>query len=501
MLSWITSSADLRNRMFSSRRPLLLLCPLVALFTACAPNEAGNGETTPEASGPRPRHVLMIVIDTLRADHLSCYGYWRETSPNIDSMAKRGVQFSRAISQSSWTSPSMITMMTGQRVAGDRLSIPDEKPVLAELFKDAGYRTGAWVANELLDPENGFARGFDRYVGPNEWHSTKPPGRTDGIVEWLKENEDRDTFTWVHFTDPHDPYTPATDFKPFGPGRIPEHQEKVITEIAEAHEFEAALPQQLAHMTRQLGQYDDEVRRVDRKVRDLLVALHESGNLENAVVVLTSDHGECLWERPESKRRLELRDKHRKEDLTVRHLFKQTHGDFVTQELIRVPLIIMAPSIEKRRVENMVAEAVHLPSTLLELAGVEVAGTELLAGTSLFGGEIPPGAYSMTALSEAFVAEDGWKLILPTESGANQFDRVVKLHDLNTDPREQTNLASEHPDRVTEMTARIAERRQGALPKLLPQQRNKQLEENADAIDDNGYGGGDFLDLGDGEDE
>lgn len=464
----------------------LLLCAL-ALSAACSQPSGSGSEGEEETPARGPRHVLLIVIDTLRADHLSCYGYWRETSPNIDALARRGVRFDQHISQSSWTAPSMITMLTGQRLSGPRLDIPEDKPTLAELFKDAGYATGAWVANPLLTAENGYARGFDAFVDEKQWHSTNPPGLLDEALAWLHENKDRDTFTWIHFTDPHDPYFPPADARSDTPGLLSDEQRRLIADVAAAQPAEGGVEAETDFIATEVGLYDDEIVTVDRKVRRLVAALAEDGNFEEAVVVVTSDHGETLWQRAESERRILLRSPQRQGPLRVRDLFKQTHGDFVFQELVRVPLVIVAPGLERGRVVEEPLEALHLPTTLLDLAGVEVDGTEQLVGRSLFADDVPRGAYTMTKLGEAFVSVDGWKLILPTEAGAEDFGYEVQLYELASDPEERVNLADERPDRVAELKALIEERRAAALPRLTAAEARQRELENMQALKALGY--------------
>ena len=470
-------------------------CLVVALMGALACGPASPEPEVAQAERGDPVHVLFIVIDTLRADHLSCYGYWRETSPNIDSLAKRGVKFTRAISQSSWTAPSMVTLMTGQRLSGPRLDIPEDRPTLAELFKDAGYRTGAWVANELLTPTMGFSRGFERWTGEQEWHTTKPPGRLDAIVDWLRETKDQDTFTWVHFTDPHDPYLPPGESRTGVSGKLSEHQLGIIESAAKDHRLESTVAAQTSFIASEVGMYDDEILAVDRKVRTLLLALQENGNLDNAIVVLTSDHGECLWERTESAQRVASKDKKRGGPAQLQHLLKQTHGDFVYQELVRVPLIIVAPGLERGRVEQAVSECVNLPSTMLRLAGIEVEGVEQMIGRDLFGRDVPDGAYTMTQLGEAFLSEDGWKLILPTDKGREEYAQPLQLYDLNVDPLELNNLASAYPERVESMSRRIAERRETSLPLQSLEEQRRKARQNIDALKNLGYVDGGHVDV------
>ncbi len=480
------------NRM---RSPLHALLALSGLALAFGAGSCGGGAAEPgDGRDPNrpPQHVLLIVIDTLRADHLSCYGYPRVTSPNIDALATRGVRFDQHIAQSSWTAPSMVTMMTGQRLTGPRLDVPDEVPVLAELFKDAGYRTGAWSANELLCAENKFDRGFDVFVDEKEWHSTQPVGRLDEIVAWLKENKDKDTFTWVHFTDPHDPYVPPAKTRTEEPVELSPELRQLIANVATDKAIEGVEPE-TAYIAHEIGRYDDEIVSVDLKVRQLLMTLQEIGRLDDAVVVVTSDHGETLWQRAESDMRVLLRHKKREEQaeqelgVRVRDLFKQTHGDFVYQELVRVPLIIAAPGLEAGSVVSAPLESIHLPRTILALAGVEVEGVERMVGRDLFGGNAPTGAYSMTKLGEAFVSEDNWKLILPTARGVEDWAYETQLYDLGEDPHERNNLAGERPEKVVELTKRIEDRRAVALPRLTELEQNQRMLENEARLRALGY--------------
>lgn len=477
---------SLCNWKFNPSLPALLVC--ISLF-ACKDDtrEGPDGSVASEsaenglygvADKNKPRHVLFVVIDTLRADHLSCYGYWRKTSLYIDLLAERGVKFDRAISQSSWTSPSMVALMTGRRVSRRRIQIPGGSPTLAEHFQEAGYATGAFVANQLLYAKNGFNRGFDSFT----------EGRlpdTDGIVEWISENKDNDTFTWVHFTDPHDPYLPRGRYKTGTPGKLTDRTTAMLKDAVETEGFKN-LEEQSALMIEQIGLYDDEITWVDHKVGRLLNALSVTENLDNAIIVLTSDHGECLWERREIDGVVQHGARARGEKPRLKDRLKQGHGGFVYQEFIRVPLIINAPGLERGRIENAVAESVNVTATILDLAGIPY-DQKILDGKSLFGSEILPGAYSMTNLGESFVSEEGWKLIYPTEAGAEGLSIEIQLYDLNQDPHEQNNLAGKHPEKVAELFETLVGRRETALP--LVTSFDQEVEENLQALQALGYVG------------
>ncbi|MFT7486754.1 MAG: arylsulfatase A-like enzyme [Candidatus Paceibacteria bacterium] len=485
------------------RHLLLALGPLFwgVIHGACSPvgsgSEAGTADSSEIAavlSDAEPKHVLLIVIDTLRADHMSCYGYWRETSPHMDALAAKGVRFERALSQSSWTSPSMVTMMTGHRLSSRRLNLPQSKPTLAELFKDAGFATGAFVTNDLLSPLNGFDRGFD------SWTMDKNGLNKLGVVtQWIHDQRDQDTFTWVHFTDPHDPYKPPPSTKSEQLGRFSDSTEELMRS-AVATGLYGGLENQRTQIAQEIGRYDDEVMAVDRKVQQLLDVLEETGRMDNSIVVITSDHGECLWQRLESDSQVEHQAKVRSEKqgdgakTRLKHRLKQTHGTFVFQELVRVPLIISAPGLERGLVVNQVAESVHLASTILRLAGVDVGDSPAMVGRNLFGSDLPGGGYTMTDQGEAFLDEDGWKLILPTEVGRSVYGILLQLYHLGQDPEELNNLAQEEEGQVQRLKKLIEARRRQALLPETGETWEEVMRKNAEALRGNGYLEGGFLD-------
>ena len=173
-----------------------------------------------------PRHVLLVVIDTQRADHLSCYGYARPTSPTIDALAKEAVLFEHCISQASWTLPSMVSMMTSSYVAEEALRIPDAKTTLAEAFHEHGFATGAFICNDLLSPENRFERGFDTF----EWKLV-PYGSNQPILDWIRAHKDGPTFTFVHLNEVHDDAKPPAGAN-YGPEPVAATEASVERTIA-----------------------------------------------------------------------------------------------------------------------------------------------------------------------------------------------------------------------------------------------------------------------------
>ena len=154
-----------------------------------------------QSSPARPEHVLLVLVDTLRADHLGSMGHPRSPTPAIDSVAEAGVIFEEAYAQSSWTSPSIVSLFTGRRLAEDRLDLPAALPTLAESFQRAGWATGAFIMNDIVHEKQGFARGFDHFEQMVPYFSENGP-----ILEWLAAHEAERAFTYVHLNEVHDPY-------------------------------------------------------------------------------------------------------------------------------------------------------------------------------------------------------------------------------------------------------------------------------------------------------
>ena len=308
------------------------------------------GGCSPAPAGPdRPPHVLLVSIDTLRADHLSCYGYERETSPHLDALASRGARFERTFASTSWTLPSHLTMLTGLPVSGhgicdDRLwsrvdSEGQPLPVtmhgtfLPEVLQEAGYRTGGFYTWKYLEPRFGFGPGFEVYerwghtfyshpeVAP-EFDRLRAAGDTEGLkalaaahpalfdatrqsspetidraLEWidatLAETPEAPLFTFVHLFDVHDPYTPPapydTKFDPDYTGPI---DGRNITSPDSPVRPDMD-PRDLEHL---VALYDGGISWVDSEVGRLFAELEGRGLLDETLVMVVSDHGEEFFE-------------------------------------------------------------------------------------------------------------------------------------------------------------------------------------------------------------
>ncbi len=318
---------------------------------------------------PEGVNILLISIDTLRSDHLGCYGYDRNTSPTIDRLAERGALFLNAFSPASWTLPTHMSILTSLYPSFHKLDrsgpvgdsrLDESEPTLPEVLKEHGYTSVGFVTHLYLSPKRGYNRGFDLYrVGV---------GRADGRVSrarfWMDWHEDRvrrgletgPFFMFLHLIDPHEPYdAPA----PYGTRYFPNYHgrltpERHLVTLYESEDFETADDYRYA-----VALYDGEISFSDASLRPLFEKIREAGWDDSTIVVLTSDHGE------------EFKDHG-----------SMGHKNTLYDEQLRVPLVVTyPPEIEAgTQVEAPVSLLDVLP-TILELVGAEPP--ERIQGRSL----------------------------------------------------------------------------------------------------------------------
>jgi len=322
------------------------------------------------ASPERPPNIVLIVVDTLRHDHLSSYGYSRPTSPNIDRLlAQRGVVLENAYSQAPWTLPSVVSLLTGRyptELLADEAAafkIPDEVPVLSELLQGLGYETAAFYANPALHAGTGFGRGFETFFAPPAdfgWFRRHADDLNRRMLPWVKaragagagDRAQKPFFLYAHYLDPHDPYDNPdlvegkSPYFPDYTGSITGHQ---VHRIYGGFDLLQDPEQDVAHLT---ALYDSEITYVDRFLGELLETLGPE-TLENTLVVLTSDHGEELFDHGGWK-----------------------HGQSVYEEQIHVPLILRWDGHfpAGRRLEGTVELLDVLPTLISAAGGRQVEG-------------------------------------------------------------------------------------------------------------------------------
>lgn len=400
-------------------------------------------------------NVVLIAIDTLRADHLGCYGYPRATSPHIDAFARNAVVFDQHIAAAIPTHPSFTTLHTGQFsithgvvAHGGRNDIPRDAPWLASILHEAGYTTAA--VDNLSQWRLDFHRGFEFYIDPTKRQalSINADNRTINrrVLPFLEQHQQEQFFLLVHYWDPHTPYLPPRAYRrlfysgdPEAPGHYSLDGMETRHPLGKAWR-ETWFPQLGKHITDAHyieALYDAEIRYCDEGVGQLLSKLEDLGLSERTVVAITSDHGEMMF----------------------RHgIFFDHHGLYDGN--LHVPLLLRVPGLPPRRVPGMSA-SVDVAPTLLDLCGL--AAEERMEGISLtpwLRGERDD-APREWVVSQECTWQMKWclrtpahKLILAREPDAYGTP-ARELYDLTTDPGEFVNLAEKEPEAVARLEAQL----------------------------------------------
>ncbi len=355
-----------------------------------------------------PRSVLLISVDTLRADRLGSYGYQAASTPVLDGLAARGLRFEQAATVAPLTLPAHASLFSGTfptfhgvRDNGS-FYVNDSITTLAEVMQARGYRTGGFVGAFVLDRRWGIAQGFDHYFDGFDLSNydmaagldaAQRPGSevVDHALSWLGEDSDRPYFAWVHLYDPHSPYTPPEPYR----SRFPATME---------------------------GAYDAEIAATDAQIGRLLDSLQASGRLDNTIVVVVADHGESLGEHGE-----------------------QQHGFFVYDAAVRIPLIVAGPGVPARAVPDQV-RIVDVMPTVLELVGAAVPSD--VQGVSL----LPLGRgeeLELLGFSETWYPRYhyGWSELTAVRNGQFKFIAAPRreLYDTQADPGELNDLSAANP--------------------------------------------------------
>jgi arylsulfatase A-like enzyme/Flp pilus assembly protein TadD len=399
------------------------LFPLFAILTVFVGLSAAGQTAAPapaQTSQKTAWNVVLITIDTLRADHLGCYGYKQIKTPNIDGLAADGTRFERAFAVVPVTLPSHATMLTGTypMLSGmhdfsvNKLSA--SQPTLASVLKGAGYTTGAVVASAVLDSRFGLNQGFDFYydhfdfsrLDESNLDEMERPGNqvADLTLDWLGKNWQKKFFVWMHLYDPHFPYTPPEPYRTEYAGRL----------------------------------YDGEIAFADAQVGRLVRFLKDKGIYQNTVIVLAGDHGEGLGEHGE-----------------------KTHGFFIYNSTMHVPLIIRVPDAKSGQTAgDMVSLADVMPTVLAALGmdiPAQVQGKSLLG--SVRGGDSQISGRDRSVYGETFLPRlhFNWSELRGAENTKYHFIDAPKpeLYDVGKDPAELHNLVADKKAVSEEMRAKL----------------------------------------------
>lgn len=361
-------------------------------------------------------NVVVITIDTLRADHLGCYGYTKIRTPNIDAFAADNARFERAYTPVPVTLPAHTAIFTGtyptlsgmHDFSGNKLN--PKQPTLATVLRQQGYATGAVIGSAVLDSRFGLNQGFDFYYDHFDFNrmqesnleAMERPGNvvTDIALDWLGKNAESKFFLWVHLYDPHYPYQPP-----------PPYSEQYRDRL-----------------------YDGEIAFADAQFGRVIAFLKAKGLYDNTLIVLTGDHGESLGEHGE-----------------------KTHGFFIYNATLRVPVIIHLPGAAAAKTVSELASLTDLMPTVLQELKIEVPAQ--VQGRSLLPLLTGKKEDSISVYAETFLPRlhFNWSELRSVETEKYQFIEAPKpeLYDLAADPGETRNLYTDKKAVGGELQARL----------------------------------------------
>ncbi len=416
----------------------LLVC---ALFTCGCQEETGS----------KPLNIVLVTLDTLRADRVGCYGYAEAQTPHLDQLANRGVLFENAIAQVPLTPPSHASMFTGlyptvhqvRDVGGFVLGT--SHTTLAEILAGQGWTTAAFVGSAVLRKGVGLNQGFEIYedripepaaASATHGSAERSAGKVvDLAIQWLmRQDGARPIFLWVHLFDPHAPYEPPSPFKE----RFPEQP------------------------------YDGEIAYTDSEVGRLLEAAERKGLFANTVFSILADHGESLGEHGEF-----------------------THGVFLYDATVRIPWILAGPGIPAGKRVRDQARTIDLLPTILELVSGET--TEKIQGVSLVPGFSEQPVRTEHAYSEALFPKInmGWAELRAMRTNQWKYIKAPRpeLYDLESDPNEEQNVIESHPQEAQALEAHLEELVSSEAEQVVVDRVDPELEKQLRAL---GYlsGGG-----------
>ena len=402
---------------------------------------------------PRGPSVLLVVVDALRADHLGCYGYARDTSPFLDSLASRGALFENAYSAANMTRMSVPSILGGihPTTHGARRRSDSANPwfvSVAELLQDGGWATAFLGPNPSLDPVFGLFYGFDTYFSDDffrtrYWRDVQRGSYKQAasaehlnstLLAWLSRvDSGRPFFAYLHYRDVHGPYTPPAPYDTMfaEPGRL---IRPLPPDAFDRPDHYLRLADDRGDLNTYLDRYDGGIRYADDQLRALVQALATRGRLHDTVIVVTADHGEGFWEHG-----------------------RCNHGSTLHEEQVHVPLIVVrpGPAQTSSRVPALACHADLMP-TILELLAMPVP--ERVQGRSLAAClgdptcELGRSAVFFETVARRGLRSGPWKLILDSSSGEQM------LYHLGLDPRERINLLAEGVVGSPEPPQQVAQR-------------------------------------------
>lgn len=438
----------------------------LAILRVAVPFEAAR-----QVSSAADPNIVLVVVDTLRADALGCLGNPRPTTPIMDRLAREGALFQQAYSSAPWTIPGTASILTGLSIPehglgdSDSNSLSERLDTLATVLARSGFTTAGFSCNPLIDSARNFHRGFATF----QTLGWKPVGHIEGpVLDFLAQVGPERFFLYLQPTDPHVPYRPLdAHLKRLGIGEAGDVYDEKARAVLDRWYAGGDVDRARLELTnkRNLDLYDAETAEVDRFLGALLERLEREGLADRTLICITADHGEEFLEHG-----------------LVGH-FNQLYS-----ESVHVPLILWGPGVPAGLRVTAPTENRHVAPTLLRAAGVDLpaamAGPSLLSaedrevlegqGVFLISQKGRRGNFSTresVGLGALTSLIDGdWQLIEATEASPGNATQAL-LFNLAQDPRALTNLAAQDPLRVESMRVRIAEwlaRGRAARPELVP---------------------------------
>jgi len=384
------------------------------------------------ASARPGRNIIVISIDTLRADHLGYYGYFRDTSPNLDGLAEQSVFFDLCLTPIATTLPAHTSLFTGVYpiehgvLINFKSTLRPFVPVpalrsFAQFAQERGYETAAFVSATPVASSTGIAAGFEVFDEP-EGEERRAEQTNESLFAWIEAERREPFLLWVHYFDPHHPYSPPA---PFDSRYV---NDKALETYLEKRKIKPSVVPPVGHAvrTREMNSaYDGEIRYVDRHVGQLIARLKQRGLWEDSAVILLSDHGESLGDH----------------DMGA-------HG-YIYREQLHVPLMMKIPGQEPRRVSFPMSLVDVLP-TAIGLLGEQESWSEFLAQASgedvLAPGFSPLAVFSQrTGRNRKDIQGSSYALATSDWKYVHESERENRLFDWTRDPFELSDVLFAHP--------------------------------------------------------
>ena len=472
-----------KTKYFTIKITVVLVCSGILLLLFAAPkinieddnNKMGTGYINAQNRVP----VILITLDTVRADHLSSYGYSRLTSPNIDEIANEGIRFINAICQVPLTRPSHFSIFTGRYPYShgllDNFSVtPKGLPLLSKKLSDEKYHSAAFVSSAILNSsfntKFGFEKYYDkivnvtfdgnllilknlRYFGLIEIKAENSAAETNQkVFEWLEENTNQPFFIWIHYFDPHTPYSPISEYRKLFSEK--NYDLKYLYDYQwekENYDPKSKTVQVSKEIIKYAtAMYDAEIRYLDHNVGLLFKKLKKLNLYDKSLIILTADHGESF-----------------------EHGYYFDHGDRLYESLVRVPLIIKFPFNKwKGKIVEDQIETVDLAPTILDVLDLKpLAGAEGRSRMDLISGVVPSnwhhkeysfaqtpfrGGFYFKAKELVCLRTNQWKFLINLRTGKEE------LYEIGNDSKEERNLIDTHLTVLKKFHSKFSELKENA---------------------------------------